>query len=1259
VSAGLKQLSRREGVTLFMTLLAAFQTLLHRYTRQHDIVVGTPVAGRNDKAIEPLIGFFVNTLPLRIKLRGEMRFTELLQRVKEVCLGAYTHQDVPFEKLVEELQPERHLSRSPLFQTTCMLQNAPRQELRLSGLALSPVDGENTTAKFDLSLALKEKDEQLYGSLDYSKDLFDKARIERMLRHFEILLHGIVTNPEQSLWELPLLSDEEWQQTVREWNDTRCDYGPATVIHELFEAQAQRNAHAIALVYGEQELSYGELNRRANQLAHYLRRHGVGAEVVVGLCLERSLELVVALLGVLKAGGAYVPLDPKYPRQRVAYMLADVQVQLVLTQASLREQLEDVPAILLDQEWEAIAVESEENPLPVSETRNLAYVIYTSGSTGQPKGVMVAHRGLWNLTKQAKSFGIASTSRVLQFASLNFDASIFEICMALCNGARLHVASNEQLLVGPALNQLLHEQEISAVLLPPTVLKHMKDGEEFSKLETLIGGGEACGEELVEQWSKGRRFLNAYGPTEATVCATLEQCRRGEGRPPIGRALANTEVYVLDESMAVVPVGVSGEIYIGGVGLARGYWQRAELTAELFVPHPYSTSGGERLYRTGDEGRYLEDGRIEYLGRRDQQVKVRGYRIELGEIEAVLESHARVQQAVVTVREESAGDQRLVGYVVGENWPSEREAAAELRTYLKERLPEYMVPQRWVLLEQMPLTVNGKIDHQALPEPGRSDTSQAPVGELTPIEKTLAGIWSSVLQVDHIGRNDNFFELGGDSILSIQIASQAHQLGLQITPRDIFRHQTIAELAAVAGSVNQSSAEQETVEGSLPLMPIQRWFFERELTNVQHFNQSVILDVPACPDLAALKQSIAKLIEHHDALRMRFPDTEARINAQIVGRETNEVFSEVDLSHTPESLRVKELEATAGKVQASLNLADGPLARFVYFNFGRHIPGRLLIVIHHLVVDGVSWRILVEDLRKAYQQALARETLTLPPKTTSFKRWAESLQQYAESEELAAELNHWIAISKARVPSLPVDFPHSADHQSDRHSVNSPLTVEETRGLLQDVPKVHHTQINDVLIAALAHTVLTWSGASNILIDLEGHGREPFDPSIDLSRTVGWFTTLHPVLLKIRSSYSWEELLQYAGDQLRLAPNNGLGYGVLKFLAGESISALLRNGGSSEICFNYLGQFHQPSSEETLFRFASESTGETSSEWGKRRYLFDVTCIVAGERLMTKWTYNRNIHRLDTIEQLAEQYLDALRQIIENSQSASAALMPR
>ena len=1264
VSAGLKELSRREGVTLFMTLLAAFQTLLHRYSGQQDIIVGSPVAGRNYAETEELIGFFVNTLTLRTDLSGEPTFVELLRRLKDVCLGAYAHQDLPFEKLVEELQPERDLSRSPLFQTMFILQNAPQPEQRLAGLNMSGVECENTTAKFDLTLLFHEQGEELRGALQYSTDLFDRARIERMLQHLEVLLQGIVMNPERALWELPWFSTVEEHQ-LREWNETRRDHVGVETLHEMFEAQAERTPDALAVVSGNEQISYGELNRRANQLARYLQGQGVRAEQPVGIMMERSLAMVVSLLGVLKAGGAYVPLDVEYPVERLQHMVADAAVEVVITQESISERipLRAEHLVLLDSQWTEIAQQSDHNSHSGTAGENLAYAIFTSGSTGRPKAVGCSHQGVENLLADfAQRCPLVEGDRCSFWTSLSFDVSVYEIFSAFRAGGSLWVVPEEARYEDAAFAAWLSSEGIQSAYIPPFMLRpfaaRLSQNESTMLLRRILVGVEPIPEDTlttIQRAIPGVRIINGYGPTETTVCATLydidETIEAETNHPtPIGRPVANMAVYLLDAHLNLVPVGIPGDLYISGTGMARAYLGRPDLTAERFIPNPYSEQTGVRMYRSGDQGRYLANGNIEFLGRKDHQVKVRGYRIELGEIEAVLESHAGVRQALVTVRE----DQQLVGYVVGMESESERAVGGELRPFLQQRLPDYMVPQRWVVLNQIPLTANGKIDRKNLPEPVRQDAAPSELEPLTPMEEALAGIWSNVLQVNHVGRNENFFELGGDSILSIQIVSQAQQVGIQLSPRAIFRHQTISELAAVAVLVTPNTSEQEIVEGALPLTPIQHWFFEREWGNIDHFNQSTMLTTPPDINVNALKASISKLVHVHDALRMRFSRAEQKVDAYIVAEENNETFSEVDLSGFSSYFQTNEIEAAASEVQASLDITNGPLSRFVYFNLGPETPGRLLIVIHHLVSDGVSWRILMEDLQTTYLQAVSGQELKLPPKTTSVKHWAESLERYAQSGELAAELDHWITVSKAQVPSLRVDFPDRENRESDRRSFDSGLSDEDTRALLQDVPRFHHTEINDVLVAALAQTLSIWNGNDTLLIDLEGHGREPFDPEIDLSRTFGWFTTLHPVLLRVEPNSSWEELLQYVGGQLRATPNNGMGYGVLKYLGDEKTSALLRDGRDAEVCFNYLGQFRQPDSDDAQFSVASESTGQAWSELGKRAYMIDVNCIVGGDRLIVKWTYSMNIHRFETIEDLAQRYLDALREIIACSQPPSA-----
>jgi amino acid adenylation domain-containing protein len=799
---GLKGLSRSEGVTLYMMLLAAFQTLLHRYSGQEDIAVGTPIANRNREEIEGLIGFFINTLVMRTGMGGDPSFRELLGRVREVALGAYGHQDVPFEKVVEETHPERDLSRNPLFQVMFILQNAAEMVVNLGDLGVESLSGDTGTAKFDLTLSLMEKGRVLKGRVEYNTDLFEGGTIERMVGHLKTLLEGIVANADQRISELPILTEAERRQLLVEWNMTEAEYPRDACIHELFEKQVEKTPEAVAVVFEGKELTYRELNIRANQLAHYLRKQGVGPEVLVGICMERSLEMVVGLLGILKAGGAYVPLDPEYPKERLEYMVRDTKIKLTLTHSKQVEKLSNVAEVLcLNSEWEKLAHESRENPDGAIGAENLAYVTYTSGSTGRPKGVEVVHRGVVRLVMNS-GYAEFGGETFLQLATLSFDASTFEIWAALLHGAKcvVHpagVPSSEK------LGEVIRGQGVSTVWLTASLFNVVVDEapEALQGLRQLLIGGEQLSTGHVvraQEKLKGTKIINGYGPTECTTFTCCHEIPEGISREtvlPIGKPINNTRAYILDSRMQPVPVGIQGELYIGGDGLARGYLNRPELTAEKFIRDPFNAEPGGRLYRTGDLVRYRTDGNIEFLGRMDDQVKLRGFRIELGEIESVLGQYEGVRQAAVVLREES-GDKRLVAYVVKR--PDAEVGTKELRQYLQEKLPKYMIPSIFIFLESMPLNANGKVYRKALPEPDhtRPEMEGGYVGPRTPVEEELARIWAELLKIDRIGIHDNFFELGGHSLLATQVLSQIRRIfQVDLPLRRLFESPVISNLA--------------------------------------------------------------------------------------------------------------------------------------------------------------------------------------------------------------------------------------------------------------------------------------------------------------------------------------------------------------------------------------------------------------------------------------------------------------------------------
>ncbi len=807
--------SRRENVTLFMTLLAAFQTLLHRYTGQEDIGVGTPIANRTRAEIENLIGFFVNTLVLRGDLAGAPSFRELVKRARETAMGAYAHQDLPFEMLVEALQPQRDLSHTPLFQIMFVLDNAPRQSIVLPGLTIAPLPVNSGKATFDLTLALAESPQGLTGYVEYNTDLFDAETIERMVGHFQTLLESVVANPDQSIAKLAMLTPAERQQILVEWNQTAADFPRGACIHELFEQQVAARPDAIAVIFEDEQLTYAELNARANQVARYLQTLGVKPETLVGISAERSLEMVVGILGILKAGGAYLPLDPYYPAERLAFMLEDSGAPLLLTQAHLVDRLPAPMArvVRLDADWDIIARESSENIKGGAMADSLAYVIYTSGSTGKPKGTMLRHRGLCNLaTWQQRAFDIEEGKRVLQFSPLSFDASVWETFMALRNGGALVLARQETLASAPELVALMRDKRVTTVTLPPSVLAVLPP-EDLPDLETIISAGEACSAELVKRWALGRRFFDAYGPTETTVCASMAQCDPNDSRAPtIGRPIANTRLYILDAHLQPAPVGVPGELCVAGVSLARGYLNRPEMTNAKFIRDPFSQEPGARLYRTGDLTRYRRDGNIEFLGRIDDQVKVRGFRIELGEVESALRQHAALRDAAVVAREDAPGDKRLVAYVVPHREPAP--SGGELKSFLKQQLPEYMVPSIFMAMASLPLSPSGKVDRRALPAPDmtRPELAHAYVPPRNSTEEKLAALCAELLGVDRVGVYDSFFDLGGHSLLATQFISRVRDdFRVELPLRNLFETPTISELATSIGAMQAQQSQMDKI----------------------------------------------------------------------------------------------------------------------------------------------------------------------------------------------------------------------------------------------------------------------------------------------------------------------------------------------------------------------------------------------------------------------------------------------------------------
>jgi amino acid adenylation domain-containing protein/non-ribosomal peptide synthase protein (TIGR01720 family) len=1688
LTEALKVLSRQEGVTLFMTLLAGFKALLHRYTGQADLLIGTPIAGRTRVKAEALIGFFVNTLVLRTNMGGNPRFRELLGKVREVALEAYDHQDLPFEKLVDELLLERSPSHTPLVQVMFALQNTPRSSLQLPGLTLKQMHVESGTAKFDLTLSMQDSEHGLHGTLEYATDLFDHVTISRMLGHFQALLEGIALHPEHRLADLPLLTPAEQQQILTEWHDTAADSPQDTSLHGLFETWAERTPDAVAVIYNEQQLTYSALNQWANQLAYSLLALGVGPEVCVGLCMERSLELVVGLLGILKAGGAYVSLDPTYPKERLAFILADTPVSVLVTQQKIAADLpkHTLRLVCLDTHQDSIAQQPKENPVSGVTPENLAYVMYTSGSTGTPKGVMIEQRQVLAFLcgfEQVAPGGEGCIGTAV--CPLAFDVSVWECFSMLCSGGTLHIIAPDILADPQQFVRYLVDHRVTSTYIPPALLSevasHLEQQHSQTALNRILVGTEPIKQDLLQRFrnlSAHMRIVNGYGPTETTICATLfpfGAATEPDRRTPIGTGIYGYEVYLVDANMQLVPIGIPGELLIGGVGLARGYFNRPRLNAEKFVPHAFCNRPGARLYKTGDLARCLPDGNLEFLGRLDRQIKIRGFRVEPGEVEAVLAGLPVVRESVVVAREDQHGAKRLVAYVAPNpdsesalprmdaqeaehiaNWQAlfdniysqisthqdllcnttgwnssytglpipaeemdewlhhtvarllslqpnrvlevgcgtglllsrvaphcskycgtdfssealrhlqhvkssikalehvtlthrhaddfegieaagfdtvilnsvvqyfpnldyllrvlegavntvqsrgfifvgdvrslpllpayhasvqyyqahsawsrlylqqriqqsiaqEKELAIDpafflalqqhfpqishvqlqpkrgryhneltrfrydvilhvgteglrivepqwltwrkeahtvaniyrlltetkreviglrdvpnarlqtedrivqwlasadesetvghlrgaltelqqdsidpeelwhlgfqlpydidiswsadrkdgcydvvfrrrptpgveesttiivsffaasgrtkplsayannplperftrrlipyLRRVLKEKLPDYMVPSTFVVLEALPTTPNGKTDYQALPtlDMVKSQSTGTFMAPQTPAERILAGIWTEVLGLERVGIHDNFFALGGDSILSIQIIARANQAGLRLTPKQLFQQQTIAELATVACITPSIQAEQGLVTGPVPLTPIQHWLFEQAIPDLHHWNQVMLLEARQTLDFAAMEEAVQHLLVHHDMLRARFKREADGWRQDIVPPEASSLCLRVDLSALSAEQQEMDLAQTSLELQASLNLERGPLVRVALFERGGSKSAYLLIVIHRLIVDSVSWQLLLEDLQTTYQQLSARQRLHLPSKTTSFRHWAERLHVYAQSTELRQDVAYWLTASHAHVARLPVDSLEGTNSEALARTVSVSLSTLETDALLQDVSKTYKVQMNNILLTALVQAFARWTGEYALLLDLQGCGREEGMAGADLSRTVGWFTTIFPVLLQLEHAATLATALKSVKEQLHCIPKRTIGYGVLRYLSQDMGTAeQLRTLPQAEVYFNYRGWVDQAVADAMLFRSVRQTRGPSLNPRRGCRYLLAVDAYLTGSQLHCDWTYSQHIYQHATIEKLARDFIETLRTLIVHCQSSEA-----
>lgn len=1266
LTAALREYSRRQNATLYMTLLAAFQVVLARHSGQYDVSVGSPIANRSQQETERLIGFFANTLVMRSNVSENPSFNDFLAQVRRTTLDAYAHKDLPLDRILEQLQPERDLSRTPLFQVMFVLQNIPLAARQLDDLTVSEVSFDHApVSSFDATLNVDELEDTLRLSFVYNTSLFQPETAARIVASYEEVLRQIVSNPAQKVLELPIVPTVERGTLLNSWSKTKQTDLPEKCIHELIAEQAEKTPDQVAVVDANGSITYAELEARANRWARRLQEAGIEREGVVAICIDRSIEMIVALLAVMKAGGAYLPLDTEQPSSRLLAMLEDSDAALLLTTSShtARFDASDMKVLPVDERAEQLESYSSAPIEYSSQPNDLAYIIYTSGSTGTPKGVEIEHLGLVNhACALAECYELAPGDGMLQFLSIGFDAAGEEIYPALISGAALHIHPTPRELIGADLLNWSRQQKVNVLHIPPPIWDSVRlaiadlGPDSASHLKTVLTGGEGVSGTKFASFHEvtaGKvKLLYAYGVSEATITSTLfaftaskDFASSSTERVPIGRAIANQQLYVLDQFQNLVPPGVPGELYIGGVGVARGYRGRPELTAERYTTLSFD-SGPERLYRTGDLVRFLNDGNLEFLGRIDHQIKVRGCRIEPAEIETAIGQHPAVSDVAIVARDNPSTGKRLIAYVTANNeWTLEPK---NMREFLASKLPGPMIPSDFVALERLPRGSTGKVDISALPDPPARDDEassnyRAPTSD---DEQTLAEVWQAVLGLPRVGIDDNFFALGGDSIQTIQVVSKAADAGLRVTPRQMFEHQTIAELALVVEPVAKSHIDQGPVTGEIPLTPIQHAFFDQRLANSNHFNQAVMLELNPSITAELVSKAAESIVAHHDILRARFTrDETGRWNQQILPPFQPSIET-VDLSTSPLEDQATAIEQEATKWQASLDITNGPLIRFVYFSGNAGNSPQLLVVAHHLVIDGVSWRILIGDCELLFRQLANDTEPALPPKTSSLKSWADHLQQFAISPAVTKELDYWNTQTAAITGNEERRNP--ANTYGSVQTIRHELSSQETQQFLQQATKPYRNSPAELLLTAVAKAIAGMENQSQISINMEGHGREELFDDVDLSRTIGWFTSLFPLKIQAPASSDFEPWIMAVKEQSRAVPQRGVGYGVLRWLTDSDEQTPLATAQQPTIAFNYLGSFDQLLPDNALVCGVSEAAGPLCDPLNVRPHRWEINAYIRNERLCIEWTYSSALDTPQTMKTYGNQLFEELQRLIKH-----------
>lgn len=1233
LSINLEKLSNRSEHALHVILLTGIVALLGKHTGNRDIIVGTPIYKQEEE------GEFINTiLPLRCWLEKDKTFKELLLHVRETVVEAVENQNYPVESLLHKLILAYVGFGFPLLDIVVLL----------DGLHDKRYIGD---FEFNMIFSFAKKEKYIAGVLEYNALLYEKATVTRIISHLNQFFLEALSDVDSAIFEIDLLAEEERNQLLFKFNDTKRALPNKRTIHHFVEEYARNTPEKIAIVYNDQTLTYFELNEKSNQLARLLRDSDITRDQTVGILLNRSHVMVESILAVWKAGGAYIPLNSKYPVQRLIAILKDSGTNVLITQTHyIDEMLESEyqgKIIKLDLLEHEIRKRSSADLDLAVEMSDLAYVIYTSGSTGKPKGAMIEHRGMMNhIHSKIFDLCLSEQSIIAQNASHTFDISVWQFFTTLTLGAKTIIYPDELIFTTEQFLEKIHDDRVTVLEVVPSYLSVILDLIDskpinVNHLEYLLVTGEVIKPSLVQRWFNRFpeiKMVNAYGPTEASDRIThyVMDCTPNVDRIPIGKPLSNLKIHIVDENMRLCPVGVKGEICVSGVGVGRGYLNDESRTKEVFIEDPFTTEIGVRMYKTGDLGCWRSDGNIDFLGRKDHQIKIRGFRIELGEIESEIVKHHSVKEAVVIDREGKNGDKYLCAYLVSDNVLD----FLELKTFLSERLPEYMIPTYFFRLEKFPLTISSKVDRQALSMledvPNNSVQYLAPRNE---IEKTLSEIWEKVLGREKIGIDENFFLLGGDSIKSIQIISRLRTTGYKLEMRDIFRFPYISKLSPLVRKLDRT-AVQSPITGVTPLTPAQKQFFVNHRVERHYYNQALMLYSEEGFKEEVIRQVVEKLQEHHDILRMSYQEKDGKI---------------VQINHGleyPYSLRICDLrkrdharelfESTVNEIQSSIDLANGPLMKLGLFH---HDDGdRLLIVIHHLIIDGVSWRILLEDMNALLAQAVAQERFELPPKTDSFKLWAEKLNEYTNSESFLKESSYWMNLESTSVPLLQKDF-LADNYVKDAVTVSFSLDEEATNLLLTKVNDAFGTEINDVLLTALGLGINKSFGLGRVLIALEGHGREEILTDVDVSRTLGWFTCIFPVLLNMSHANRLSRQLKEVKESLRRLPDRGIGYGILRYLTTKQHGHETNFKLKPQISFNYLGEIDAVI-DNLSFQLAEESVGNSVSPNAEREYELDVSGILINKKLIMEITYSKNQYKEETIMSLLSNYEAELKRII-------------